>query len=188
MKRQIAIAISVLLANAAHAEPAKPREVAIVAGGCFWGMENVMRKAPGIVQIEVGYAGGKATDVGYHDVASGKTGHAESVRIVFDPTVISYEDLLLHFFFRGHDPTMLDHQNNDWGTQYRSEIFTTTAEQARIAMAVKTRVDRTGFWGKPTVTRIEPATTWVRAEEYHQDYLLKHPGGYNDHWIRPFDF
>src|SRR6267142_3525084 len=117
MKRIHHVLAAVLVAGTAHAEPAKPREVAIVAGGCFWGMEHVMRQAPGITSIEVGYAGGKSTDVGYHDVSSGKTGHAESVRIVFDPTQISYEDLLLRFYFRGHDPTQLDHQNNDWGTQ-----------------------------------------------------------------------
>jgi len=165
-----------------------PREVAIVAGGCFWGMENVMRQAPGVIDIEVGYAGGGSTKVGYEDVETGKTGHAESVRIVFDPRKISYEDLLLHYYFRGHDPTMLDHQNNDIGPQYRSEIFTTSDAQAKTAAAVKARVDRSGKWGKPVVTRIEPATTFVRAEEYHQDYLVKHPDGYNDHFLRSFDF
>src|SRR5262249_7934213 len=104
----------------AKVDPNGPRETAIVAGGCFWGMENVMRKAPGIVDIEVGYAGGKSTNVGYEDVSDGNTGHAESVRIVFDPSKISYEDLLLHYFFRGHDPTSVDRQNNDVGSQYRS--------------------------------------------------------------------
>ncbi len=191
MKRNIVIA-SLLLAATASADPSKDapkdasREVAIVAGGCFWGMENVMRKAPGIVSIEVGYAGGKVDHVSYEDVKTGKTGYAESVRIVFDPTKISYENLLLQYFFRGHDPTMLDHQNNDIGPQYRSEIFTTNADQARIAEQVKLRVGKSGWWGKPIVTRIEPATTWVRAEDYHQDYLIKHPNGYNDHWLRPF--
>ena len=184
---------SLLFACTASADPPRatpngPREVAIVAGGCFWGMENVMRKAPGIASIEVGYAGGKSTKVGYEDVSSGETGHAESVRIVFDPSVISYEDLLVHYFFRGHDPTMLDHQNNDWGTQYRSEIFTTTADQAAIAQRAKERVAKSGKWGHTIVTRIEPATTFVRAEDYHQDYLIKHPNGYNDHYLRSFDF
>jgi methionine-S-sulfoxide reductase len=190
MKTIPAVFVALILAQgAARAEPSQSsREVAIVAGGCFWGMENVMRQAPGILSIEVGYAGGKSTQVDYHDVKSGTTGHAEAVRITFDPRVISYEDLLLRYFFRGHDPTMLDHQNNDWGTQYRSEIFTTTPEQARVAQGAKQRVARTGWWGKPIVTRIEPATTWVRAEDYHQDYLVKHPDGYNDHWLRPFVF
>src|SRR5882724_4885170 len=120
-------------------DPNGPREVAIVAGGCFWGMENVMREAPGVVSIEVGYAGGKSTDVTYDQVSDGRTGHAEAVRIVFDPSQISYADLLTHWFFRGHDPTQLDHQNNDVGTQYRSEIFTTSPEQQKIAEFVKAR-------------------------------------------------
>src|SRR3569623_3251348 len=116
-------------------------------------MEYVMRKAPGILSIEVGYAGGARTDVKYEDVETGKTGHAEAVRLVFDPTEISYEDQLLHYYFRGHDPTMLDHQNNDWGTQYRSEIFTTTPAPAREAQAVKLRVAISGKWHKPLDTR-----------------------------------
>ena len=168
--------------------PSGRQEVAIVAGGCFWGMENVMRQAPGILKIEVGYAGGAKPNVGYEDVATGETGYAESVRIVFDPAVISYRDLLLHWYFRGHDPTQLDHQNNDVGTQYRSEIFTTTPDQARIAAEVKAQVDASHKWSHPVVTRIEPATTFVRAEEYHQDYLIKHPDGYNDHYLRSFDY
>ena len=169
-------------------DPTGPREVAIIAGGCFWGMENVMREAPGVVTIEVGYAGGKSTRVSYAEVSSGDTGHAEAVRIVFDPNQISFEDLLAHWFFRGHDPTTVDRQNNDIGPQYRSEIFTMSDAQRRTAEAVKARVDSSGKWKRPIVTRIEPATTWVRAEEYHQDYLIKHPDGYNDHWLREFDF
>ena len=180
------IVAALALAATAHAEP--KRETAILAGGCFWGMENVMRKAPGVVSIEVGYAGGTVTPVSYEQVETGKTGHAEAVRIVFDPSVISYQDLLLHYYFRGHDPTQLDHQNNDIGTQYRSEIFATTPEQLEEAQAVKLRVAISGKWKHPIVTRIEPATTFVRAEEYHQDYLIKHPHGYNDHYLRDFDF
>lgn len=169
-------------------DPSGPREVAILAGGCFWGMEKVMREAPGVVSIEVGYAGGKSSKVSYDDVSEGDTGHAESVRIVFDPRRISYADLLAHWFFRAHDPTTVDRQNNDVGPQYRSEIFTTSDAQRKIADEVKARVESSGKWKRPIVTRIEPATTWVRAEEYHQDYLIKHPDGYNDHWLRDFDF
>ena len=172
----------------AKASPSGKQEVAILAGGCFWGMENVMRNAPGVLSIEVGYAGGKSTKVSYEDVSSGETGHAESVRIVFDPAQISYADLLTHWYFRGHDPTQLDHQNNDHGTQYRSEIFTTTSDQQKIAEFVRARVENTHKWKAHIVTRVEPATTWVRAEDYHQDYLLKHPTGYNDHFMRSFDF
>jgi peptide methionine sulfoxide reductase msrA/msrB len=169
-------------------DPAGPREVAVVAGGCFWGMEKVLRQAPGVVSIEVGYAGGASGHVTYEEVSEGDTGHAEAVRIVFDPNQISYESLLTHWFFRGHDPTTPDRQNNDVGPQYRSAIFPTSEAQRRTAQAVKARVDRSGRWRRPIVTRIEPATTWVRAEEYHQDYLIKHPDGYNDHWLRDFDF
>ncbi|HEX7839250.1 MAG TPA: peptide-methionine (S)-S-oxide reductase MsrA [Kofleriaceae bacterium] len=169
-------------------DPNGPREIAILAGGCFWGMEKVMREAPGVVSIEVGYAGGKSSKVSYEEVSEGDTGHAESVRIVFDPHQISYADLLAHWFFRGHDPTTVDRQNNDVGPQYRSEIFATSEQQRKVAEEVKARVDAAGKWKRPIVTRIEPATTWVRAEEYHQDYLIKHPDGYNDHWLRDFDF
>ncbi len=169
-------------------DPHGPREVAIVAGGCFWGMEKVMRQAPGVVSIEVGYAGGTSAHVTYEEVSEGDTGHAEAVRIVFDPNQVSYESLLTHWFFRGHDPTTLDRQNNDVGTQYRSAIFPTSEAQRKTAQAVKARVEKSGKWGRPIVTRIEPATPWVRAEEYHQDYLIKHPDGYDDHWIRAFYF
>lgn len=169
-------------------DPKGPREVAILAGGCFWGMEHVMRDAPGVVSVEVGYAGGTSTTVKYEDVETGATGHAEAVRIVFDPNQISYADLLAHWYFRGHDPTQVDRQNNDIGPQYRSEIFTTTPEQARIAADVKARVDKSGKWKRPIITRIEPASTYVRAEDYHQDYLIKNPHGYNDHYLRDFDF
>ncbi len=169
-------------------DPRGPREVAILAGGCFWGMEKVMRQAPGVVSVEVGYAGGTSDHVTYEEVSEGNTGHAEAVRIVFDPNQVSYESLLTHWFFRGHDPTTLNRQNNDVGTQYRSAIFPTSEAQQKTAQAVKARVEKSGRWGRPIVTRIEPATTWVRAEEYHQDYLIKHPDGYNDHWLRDFDF
>ncbi|MCE9579155.1 MAG: peptide-methionine (S)-S-oxide reductase MsrA [Deltaproteobacteria bacterium] len=165
-----------------------PTEVAILAGGCFWGMEHVLLDAPGIVSIDVGYAGGTSTHVSYEDVSEGTTGHAEAVRVVFDPTQISYEDLLVHWYFRGHDPTQLDRQNNDIGTQYRSEIFATSDAQLAQARHALARVAASGKWHKPIVTRIERATTWVIAEAYHQDYLVKHPDGYNDHYLRDFDF
>jgi peptide methionine sulfoxide reductase msrA/msrB len=201
LRNTLSIALIVALGCTADSEPAKsmkpmkmapspsgPREVAILAGGCFWGMENVLRQAPGVVSVEVGYAGGKSTSVSYEQVSDGNTGHAESVRVVFDPSQISYADLLTHWYFRGHDPTSLDRQNNDIGPQYRSEIFTTSETQLRTALAVRARVDATGKWKHPIVTKIEPATTWVRAEDYHQDYLIKHPDGYNDHFLRDFDF
>jgi len=173
-----------------HRKPApnEPHETAILAGGCFWGMENVLRRAPGVIDIEVGYAGGPSPSVSYEQVSGGGTGHAESVRIVFDPTKLSYEALLAHWFFRSHDPTTKDRQGNDVGSQYRSAIFATSDAQLRAAEAVKKRVDESGKWGRPVVTEIVPATTFVTAEDYHQDYLVKHPDGYNDHYLRDFDF
>jgi peptide methionine sulfoxide reductase msrA/msrB len=121
-----------------------PREVAILGAGCFWGVEHWMMKASGIVDVEVGYAGGKAPKVSYEDVTTGTTGHAEVVRIVFDPSVISYEQLLSQWFFRIHDPTTKDRQGNDVGSQYRSSIFPTTDAQRKVAEQVKARVERVG--------------------------------------------
>ena len=168
-------------------DPNGPREVAVLAGGCFWGMEKVMMDAPGIVEIDVGYAGGKSTKVTYEQVSDGNTGHAEAIRVVFDPSQISYEQLL-HWYLRGHDPTQVNRQNNDIGPQYRSAIFAMSDAQLATARKVKELADRSHKWKRPIATTIERATTWVRAEDYHQDYLVKHPGGYNDHWLRKFDF
>ncbi len=165
-----------------------PRETAILAGGCFWGMEEWMRKAPGIVETEVGYAGGRSAKVSYEEVSDGATGHAEAVRVVFDPSVISYEDLLARWFFRLHDPTTRNRQGNDEGSQYRSAIFPTTDAQRKIAEQVIARVEKSGKWERPITTTIEPSPTWVPAEDYHQDYLVKHPGGYDNHFLRKFEF
>ncbi|MFO0749503.1 MAG: bifunctional methionine sulfoxide reductase B/A protein [Myxococcota bacterium] len=159
-------------------------ETAVVAGGCFWGMEELIRKIPGVVETDVGYTGGATEHPTYKDVKTGRTGHAEAVRVVFDPKQLSYADFLEHWFFRMHDPTTENRQGNDVGTQYRSVIFTTTPEQARIAAEVKAKVEASGFWKKPIVTQIVPAGEWTEAEDYHQDYLEKNPGGYTCHWMR----
>lgn len=158
-------------------------EVALIAGGCFWGMEELLRAIPGVVETEVGYTGGGTSHATYKDVKSGRTGHAESVRVVFDPARLSYEDLL-GWFFRMHDPTTLDRQGNDAGTQYRSAIFYTSDQQRRTAEEVKARVNASGKWPRPVVTEIVPASEFWTAEEDHQDYLLKHPGGYTCHFLR----
>ncbi len=168
--------------------PAPREEVAILAGGCFWGQEHVMLDMPGVISIDVGYAGGDDTDATYDEVSGGDTGHAEAVRVVFDPSKISYRDVLLRWFFRSHDPTTLNRQGNDVGSQYRSAIFTTTKAQRAIAKAVIAVVDASGKWKAPVVTKVEPMSTWVRGEDYHQDYLVNHPNGYNDHYLRKFDF
>jgi len=162
-------------------------EVATLAGGCFWGMENLLKEIPGVIETQVGYAGGVGKTVGYEDVKTGKTGHAESVQILFDPKKLHYEDILLRFF-KMHDPTTLNRQENDLGTQYRSAIFYQNEAQKKVAEAVKLRVEKSGKWKKPIVTEITPLSGFVRGEEYHQKYLVKHHDGYNCHFIRKMDF
>jgi peptide methionine sulfoxide reductase msrA/msrB len=159
-------------------------ETAYLAGGCFWGMEEILRKVPGVIQTEVGYAGGKTKAPSYEEVSTGTTGHAETVRIVFDPRKLSYADLLEKWFFRMHDPTTLDRQENDVGTQYRSAIFYTSEQQRKTAEAVKARVGRSGKWKHPIVTQIVAAADFTRAEDHHQKYLEKNPGGYMCHYLR----
>lgn len=159
-------------------------ETAIIAGGCFWGMEEILRGIPGVLETEVGYAGGTTKKPTYEDVKRGTTGHAESVRITFDPAKVTYADLLEKWFFKMHDPTTADRQGNDVGSQYRSAIFYTTPEQKAVAEAVKKKVDQSGKWDAPIVTQIAPAGEFTPAEDYHQDYLQKHPGGYTCHWMR----
>jgi methionine-S-sulfoxide reductase len=159
-------------------------EVAILAGGCFWGMEELLRDIPGVIETSVGYTGGTLASPRYHDVSTGRTGHAESVRVVFDPARLRYADLLERWFFKMHDPTTVDRQGNDVGTQYRSAIFTTSDEQRRVAEEVKARVDASGAWKAPVVTQIVAAGPFTPAEDDHQDYLQKNPDGYTCHWMR----
>lgn len=159
------------------------QEVAILAGGCFWGVEELIRAIPGVILTEVGYTGGEIQNPNYKVVSSGRSGHAESVRIVFDPQRLTYKQLL-HFFFKLHDPTTLDRQGNDQGTQYRSAIFYTSPKQEQEAGEVIKEVNQAKKWPLPVVTRVEPASAWYPAEDYHQDYLQKNPGGYTCHYWR----
>lgn len=159
-------------------------ETAILAGGCFWGMEDLLRKIPGVLESEVGYAGGTSAKPTYGEVRTGATGHAETVKIVFDPRKLSYADLLEKWFFKMHDPTTKNRQGNDVGTQYRSVIFVTSPEQREVAEQVRKRVDTSGKWGRPIVTEIVDAGPFTPAEDYHQDYLEKNPGGYTCHFMR----
>jgi peptide methionine sulfoxide reductase msrA/msrB len=159
-------------------------ESVVLAGGCFWGMEDIIRKIPGVLETEVGYAGGTTKSPTYNDVRTGRTGHAEAVRIVFDPAKLSFESLLENWFFRMHDPTTKNRQGNDVGTQYRSAIFVSSPEQRATAEAVKRRIDESGKWRAPVVTEIAEAFEFTPAEEYHQKYLIKNPGGYTCHWMR----
>ncbi len=165
-------------------EPRGSLQTAVLAGGCFWGMEEILRKIPGVVQTEVGYTGGKTAAPRYEDVSTGTTGHAESVRIVFDPQVLSYAELLERWFFRMHDPTTRDRQGNDRGSQYRSVIFFTSPEQEQVARDVIRRVDASKKWPGPIVTEVVPAGEFTLAEAYHQDYLQKNPRGYTCHYLR----
>ncbi|HEX6246001.1 MAG TPA: bifunctional methionine sulfoxide reductase B/A protein, partial [Polyangiales bacterium] len=159
-------------------------ETAILAGGCFWGMEDILRKVDGVLETEVGYTGGTTKSPSYEDVKGGRSGHAEAVRVTFDPKKISYADLLERWFFKMHDPTTANRQGNDVGSQYRSVIFATTPEQKATALAVKQRVDASKKWKRPLVTEVVDAGSFTPAEDYHQDYLVKHPGGYTCHFMR----
>jgi methionine-S-sulfoxide reductase len=170
------------------AEAAKPKvETATFAAGCFWGSEEFFRKIPGVVETRVGYAGGTVPNPKYEDTHDGHTGHAESVEIKFDPTKVSYEHLLDQFF-KIHDPTTLNRQGNDTGNQYRSAIFYHDEEQKKEAMAFKAKVEKSGAWKHPIVTEVAQAKTFWPAEEYHQKYLQKHPGGYDNHYLRDINF
>ena len=159
------------------------REVATFAAGCFWGVQEILRALPGVLETTVGYTGGTLENPGYRDVMRGNTGHAESVEVVFDPSRISYEELL-GYFFRLHDPTTKNRQGNDIGSQYRSAIFYHDDEQRETAERVRAQVEASGKWKAPIVTEIVPAGPFYRAEEYHQDYLQKHPNGYTCHYLR----
>ncbi|TDL27107.1 peptide methionine sulfoxide reductase [Rickenella mellea] len=162
-------------------------DIATFASGCFWGTEHIFLKhfpisqGKGIIKTSVGYTGGKdvASDPSYRDVCSGSTGHAEACRIEFDPAILKYEELV-EFFYRSHDPTTVNRQGMDTGTQYRSAIFTNSDEQTAIAQRVTNEIQQKYFdlKGKKIVTTIERAGPWYDAEDYHQEYLFKNPNGY----------
>ena len=158
-------------------------ETAILAGGCFWGMEEIIRKIPGVIKTSVGYSGGTTANPNYEEVCTGGTGHAEAIQVEFDSTRLSYEELL-NYFFRMHDPTTPNRQHNDVGTQYRSAIFYTSDAQKQAAERVKAKWDKSGKFNRRIVTEITAAGKFYSAEEYHQKYLVKHPGGYTCHVLR----
>lgn len=159
------------------------KEVAILAGGCFWGMEQIIRKIPGVLDTEVGYTGGTTEKPSDYDLKTGKTGHAEAVKIIYDANRVTYADLL-DAFFRMHDPTTLNQQGNDRGDQYRSEIFFLTKRQEAEAKVAIAKPINTKRWKDPIVTEISKAGTFYSAENYHQDYLVLDPGGYTCHYLR----
>ena len=174
--------VKVAPANA-QAKTSLNREIAVVAGGCFWGMEEIIRKIPGVIETTVGYSGGTVANPTYEQICSGKTGHAEAIQIVFEPNKISYEEVL-GYFFRMHDPTTRNRQHNDVGSQYRSAIFYENESQKQTAEKVKERVNKSGKFSKPIVTEIVQAKAFYPAEDYHQKYLVKNPGGYTCHVLR----
>jgi peptide-methionine (S)-S-oxide reductase len=150
--------------------------VAVFAGGCFWGVEAVFEHLKGVGQVTSGYAGGRSRlPVRYDDVGTGRTGHAEAVRVEYDPSVISYGQLLKVFFSVAHDPTQLNRQGPDVGTQYRSAIFYGDPEQQRLAQAYIAQLDAAKAYPKPIVTQVAPLTRFYQAEDYHQDYMRRHP-------------
>jgi peptide-methionine (S)-S-oxide reductase len=155
-------------------------ERAILAGGCFWGMEDLFRNEPGVVSTRVGYTGGEVLNPTYRN----HRGHAEAMEVVFDPEKTDYR-ALLEFFFQIHDPTTRNRQGNDIGDSYRSAIFYLDDEQKRVAEATIAEVDASGKWPAKVVTEVTAADTFWDAEEEHQDYLVKHPGGYTCHYVRP---
>jgi methionine-S-sulfoxide reductase len=155
-------------------------ETVELAGGCFWGMQQLLRRIPGVIHTEVGYAGGQVAHATYRN----HEGHAEAVRVQYDPAQLPFEQLL-RWFFRMHDPTTRDRQGNDRGSSYRSAIFYHTEDQRKSAEAFIKRLNETGKWGAPVVTEVKPADQYWRAEEDHQDYLEKLPQGYTCHFLRP---
>lgn len=152
---------------------------AYIAGGCFWGMEDLFRVRPGVKDTEVGYIGGHNVNPTYEN----HPGHAEGIEITYDSDETSYKELL-DYFFRMHDPTTIDRQGNDRGSSYRSALFIQNEEEKKIADEVIKIVDDSGKWPNPVVTTLEPITKFWPAEEYHQDYLVKHPNGYTCHFER----
>jgi methionine-S-sulfoxide reductase len=156
-------------------------ETATLAGGCFWGVEELVRKLPGVIDTTVGYAGGTLNKPLYEDVKTGRTGHAESLQIVFDSSKITFDEIL-DFFFRLHDPTTANRQGNDIGTQYRSAIFYHDETQRDAAERAKQRAQPK--WPRPIVTEVVPFTNFYPAEDFHQDYLQRRPNGYTCHYVR----
>jgi peptide-methionine (S)-S-oxide reductase len=155
-------------------------ERAILAGGCFWGMQQLVRRLPGVVSTRVGYSGGDVKNATYRNHGT----HAEAIEVTFDPSQTSFRELL-EFFFQIHDPTTLNRQGNDWGASYRSAIFYTNEEQRRIAEETIADVEASGLWPGKVLTELSPAGDFWQAEAEHQDYLERYPNGYTCHFVRP---
>jgi len=159
-------------------------ETAYLAGGCFWGMQDLIRRLPGVVSTQVGYTGGDLPNATYQHVRTGTTGHTEAIEVVFDPDQVSYRDIL-ELFFQIHDPSTPDRQGNDRGTQYRSAIFWVDEAQRETAVDTIADVEASGLWPGKVVTEVSQAGDFWPAEPEHQDYLERNPGGYTCHFVRP---
>lgn len=159
-------------------------ETAYLAGGCFWGMQDLIRRLPGVVSTRVGYTGGELPNATYQHVRTGTTGHTEAIEVVFDPDQVSYRDIL-ELFFQIHDPTTPDRQGNDRGTQYRSAIFWLSEAQRDTAQDTIADVEASGLWPGKVVTQVAQAGDFWEAEPEHQDYLERVPHGYTCHFVRP---
>jgi len=159
-------------------------ETAILAGGCFWGMQDLVRRLPGVISTQVGYTGGTTENANYDTVKTGRTGHAGALEVVFDPARISYREIL-ELFFQIHDPSTVDRQGNDRGSQYRSAIFWLSEEQKRVAEETIADVNESGLWPGKVVTEVTPVQPFWVAEAVHQDYLVRYPNGYTCHFPRP---
>ncbi|MBX3016470.1 MAG: peptide-methionine (S)-S-oxide reductase MsrA [Bdellovibrionaceae bacterium] len=155
-----------------------------IAGGCFWGMEEIIRTLPGVVETTVGYAGGTTENPTYKEVSQGTTGHAESIQMKVETAQFDFRDFLTNWFFKMHNPTTPNQQGNDRGSQYRSVIFYHDGEQRQTAEEVIAQINAEKFWKKPIVTEVREYRGFTPAEDYHQDYLRKNPGGYTCHFMR----
>jgi peptide-methionine (S)-S-oxide reductase len=177
MKRTVRILAcgGLLLVAAIPLAAQATRQTTVLAGGCFWGIQNLFEHVAGVTQVVAGYAGGTAETANYEAVGSETTGHAESVEITFDPSVVSYETLLDVFLSVGHDPTQLNRQGPDVGASYRSAIFFMNDEQRRVAQAVIARLTQARAYSRPIMTQVVPFSGFYRAEEYHQDFAIHHP-------------
>jgi methionine-S-sulfoxide reductase len=162
-------------------------ETVYLAGGCYWGLEDLLSEIPGVVDTAVGFSGGHVKNVCYREVSTGTTGHAETVKVVFDTDILSFKDLLL-FFFKMHDPTTLNQQGNDVGTQYRSAIFVTNNEQIMMAEDLIKKIDVSGALSRKITTEVNSFSSFFPAEENHQKYLKKYPDGYSCHFLRDINW
>jgi len=179
--------VLVLIPNLVYSNKRDTMETVYLAGGCYWGLEDLIRNIPGVETTLVGFTGGLVKNVSYKEVSNGNTGHAESIKVVFDNERLTLDNLLFEFFSM-HNPTTVNQQGNDIGSQYRSAIFYSNQNQKEISNKVIDIVNQSKKWDSPVVTGVVPFTKFYPAEDSHQKYLIKNPGGYSCHFDRKFDF